>query len=150
MPVSATDLPLPVSHFHLVRGAATNGYRDVLNSDLILMWGSNAMEAHPPCRDAGSQRQRRRGIPIIALDPRKTMTTRIADTWVRFNPSTHIALINSMMYWIIKESKQDKAFIEKRTEHFDDLKKTVENYADCESIHGVPLENRQGSRIQVC
>jgi formate dehydrogenase major subunit len=28
-------------------GAATNPFEDVLNSDLLLIWGSNAVEAHP-------------------------------------------------------------------------------------------------------
>jgi formate dehydrogenase major subunit len=45
-----------------------------------------------------------------------------------------------MMYWIIKEGIEDKEFIEKRTKGFEDLKKTVEKYADAESIHGVPVE----------
>jgi len=45
-----------------------------------------------------------------------------------------------MMYWIIKENLHDKEFIEKRTKGFEDLKKTVEKYADAEKITGVPTE----------
>jgi formate dehydrogenase major subunit len=45
-----------------------------------------------------------------------------------------------MMYWIIKEGLESKDFIAERTKGFDDLKKTVENYADVEEIHGVPVE----------
>ncbi|HEY3273928.1 MAG TPA: molybdopterin-dependent oxidoreductase, partial [Methanocella sp.] len=74
------------------------------------------------------------------VDPRYTPTARLADEWVRFNPSTHIALINSMMYWIIHEGLEDKEFIAKRTKGFEDLKKTVENYAEVEKITGVPTE----------
>jgi formate dehydrogenase major subunit len=120
-------------------GAATNPFEDVLNSDLILMWGSNAIEAHPL---AGRRivQAKKKGIPIIVVDPRFTPTARLADTWLRFNPSTHIALANSMMYWIIKEGLHDKEFIEKRTKGFEDLKKTVEKYADVEHITGVPTE----------
>ncbi len=44
-----------------------------------------------------------------------------------------------MMHWIIQDGGQDKEFIEKRTKGFDEMKKTVEKYADSESIHGVPL-----------
>jgi formate dehydrogenase major subunit len=120
-------------------GAATNPFEDVTNSDLILIWGSNAVEAHPLAARRIVQ-AKKKGIPIIVVDPRFSPTARLADMYVRFNPSTHIALINSMMYWIIKEGGQDKEFIEKRTKGFDDLKKTVEKYADSESIHGVPLE----------
>ena len=120
-------------------GAATNPFEDVLNADLILMWGSNAVEAHPLAGRRVAQ-AKLKGIPIIVLDPRYTPTARLADDWVRFNPSTHIALANSMMYWIIQEGLQDKEFIEKRTKGFEDLKKTVENYKDVENITGVPTE----------
>ena len=120
-------------------GAATNPFEDVLNSDLIVMWGSNAIEAHPLAGRRVMQ-AKKKGIPIVVVDPRYSTTARIADKWIRFNPSTHIALANSMMYWIIKEGLQNTAFINERTKGFDDLKKTVEKYADCEEIHGVPLE----------
>ena len=118
-------------------GAATNPFEDVLNADLILLWGSNAVEAHPLAGRRIAQ-AKKKGIPIICLDPRYTPTARLADTWVRFNPSTHIALANSIMYWIIKEDLHDKEFIEKRTKGFEDLKKTVEKYAEVENITGVP------------
>jgi formate dehydrogenase alpha subunit len=120
-------------------GAATNPFEDVLNSDLIVMWGSNAIEAHPLAGRRVMQ-ARKKGIPVVVVDPRYSTTARIADKWIRFTPSTHIALANSMMYWIIKEGLQNTAFINERTKGFEDLKKTVEKYADCEEIHGVKLE----------
>ena len=120
-------------------GAATNPFEDVLNSDLIVMWGSNAVEAHPLAGRRVMQ-AKKKGIKVIVVDPRRSATAKIADEWIQFNPSTHIALANSMMYWIIKEGLEDKEFIAKRTKGFEDLKKTVEKYADVESIHGVPLE----------
>jgi formate dehydrogenase major subunit len=120
-------------------GAATNPFEDVLNSDLIVMWGSNAVEAHPLAARRIMQ-AKKKGTPIIVIDPRFSPTARLADTWLRFNPSTHIALANSMMYWIIKEGLEDKEFIKNRTKGFEDLKKTVENYADVEKITGVPTE----------
>jgi len=120
-------------------GAATNPFEDILNADLIVMWGSNAVEAHPLAGRRVMQ-AKKKGIPVIVLDPRYSATARLADEWIRFNPSTHIALANSIMYWIIKEGLQNTAFINERTKGFDDLKKMVEKYAECEEIHGVPLE----------
>jgi len=103
-------------------GAATNPFEDVLNSDLILMWGSNAVEAHPLAarRVVQAKKRESRSSWSTQVSP----TARLADEWVRFNPSTHIALINSMMYWIIKEGMEDKEFIKSRTKGFEDLKKT--------------------------
>ena len=89
-------------------GAATNPFEDVLNSDLIVMWGSNAVEAHPLAGRRVMQ-AKKKGIPIVVVDPRYSPTARLADKWIRFNPSTHIALANSMMYWIIKEGLQNTA-----------------------------------------
>jgi formate dehydrogenase major subunit len=123
-------------------GAATNPFEDILNSDLIVMWGSNAVEAHPLAGRRVMQ-AKKQGIPVVCLDPRYSTTARLADEWIRFTPSTHIALANSIMYWIIKEGLQNTAFINERTKGFDDLKKVVEKYADCEEIHGVPLAKVQ-------
>ncbi|MCK9632605.1 MAG: formate dehydrogenase subunit alpha [Methanoregula sp.] len=120
-------------------GAATNPFEDVLNSDLIVMWGSNAVEAHPLAGRRVMQ-AKKKGIPIVVVDPRLSATARLADKWIRFNPSTHIALANNMMYYIIKEGNEDKEFIKERTKGFEDLKKTVEKYADATKIHGVPQE----------
>ncbi|KDE54960.1 formate dehydrogenase subunit alpha [Methanoculleus sp. MH98A] len=120
-------------------GAATNPFEDVLNADVIFLIGSNPIEAHPL---AGRRlvQAKKAGKTIVVCDPRYTPTARLADEYVRYNPSTNIALINSIMYWIIQQDLHDKEFIEKRTVGFEDLKKTVEDYADVESITGVPTE----------
>ena len=120
-------------------GAATNPFEDVLNSDLIFIIGSNAVEAHPLAGRRIAQ-AKKQGIPIIVCDPRYTPTARLADTYLRYTPSTHIALINSMMYWIIKEGKHDEEFVKTRTKGFEELKATVERYAEVEDITGVPTE----------
>lgn len=120
-------------------GAATNPFEDVLNADVIFMIGSNPIEAHPLVGRRIVQ-AKKAGKTIIVCDPRYTPTARLADHYVRYNPSTNIALINSIMYWIIQQNLHDKEFIEKRTTGFEELKKTVEKYADVESITGVPTE----------
>lgn len=120
-------------------GAATNPMSDVMNSDCIFVVSSNAMEAHPL---AGRRliQAREKGSYIIVADPRYTLTARRADQYVRYNPSTLIALVNSMMYWIIKEGKEDREFVKNRTKGFEELKATVEKYAEVEHITGVPTE----------
>ena len=120
-------------------GAATNPLADCMNADCIFVIGSNAMEAHPL---AGRRliMAKERGAKVIVADPRYTMTAKQADIYVRFYPSAIIPLVNSMMYHIIKEGKEDKEFIETRTKGFQELKTTVTKYADVEDITGVPTE----------
>ncbi len=128
-------------------GAATNGFDDVFNSDLIFMMGSNAVEAHPLAGRRVLQ-AKLKGIPLVVCDPRYTPTARLADTYLRYNPSSHIALINSMMYWIIKENLHDTEFIKNRTKGFEELKVTVQKYADVTEVTGVPPERVKELAIQ--
>lgn len=48
-----------------------------LNSDLLLIWGSNAVEARSLA--GASCRQKQKGIPIVVVDPRYSATARLAD-----------------------------------------------------------------------
>jgi formate dehydrogenase major subunit len=120
-------------------GAATNGFADVLNADVVFMIGSNALEAHPLAGRRVLQ-AKEKGAHLIVCDPRFSTTAKQADTYVRYKPSSQIALLNSMMYWIIKEDLHDKEFIASRTKGFEALKATVEKYADVEDRTGVPTE----------
>ena len=120
-------------------GAATNGFADTLNADCIFVIGSNALEAHPL---AGRRiiQAKEKGAHLIVCDPRYSTTAKQADTYVRYKPSSQIAFLNSMMYWIIAEDLHDKDFIANRTKGFEDLKETVQKYADVEARTGVPTE----------
>ncbi len=118
-------------------GAATNPMIDVINADCIFVIGSNAAEAHP----LAARRllmAKERGATLIVADPRYTLTARMADIFVRFNPSTIIALVNSMIYWIIKNGQENEEFIRARTTGYEELKRSVEKYADVEQITGTP------------
>jgi len=120
-------------------GAATNGFADALNADVVFMIGSNALEAHPLAGRRVIQ-AKEKGAHVIVCDPRFSTTAKQADTYVRYKPSSQIALLNSMMYWIIQEDLHDKDFIANRTKGFEDLKATVQKYADVEARTGVPTE----------
>ena len=120
-------------------GAATNPIADVMNSDVVFVIGSNAMEAHPL---AGRRliTAREHGTTLIVADPRYSMTAKQADIYVRYNPSTAVALVNAMMYWILEEGREDKEFIRHRTKGIEELRETVQKYADVEAITGVATE----------
>jgi formate dehydrogenase major subunit len=120
-------------------GAATNGFADALNADCIFMIGSNALEAHPLAARRIIQ-AKEKGAHLIVCDPRYSMTAKQADTYMRYKPSSQIALLNSMMYWIIAQDLHDKDFIANRTKGFEDLKATVQKYADVKARTGVPTE----------
>jgi len=120
-------------------GAMTNSIADIAQSDCIFVIGSNTMEQHSLI-GRSIIRAKEKGAKIIVADPRYSTTAKLADIYVPFKPGTDVALLNSMMYWILEEGKEDKEFIAERTKGFDELKEVVKKYADVEEITTVPPE----------
>jgi len=69
-----------------------------------------------------------KGAKLIVVDPRKIDLAKDADVFLQIKPGTNIALVNAMMNVIIENDLHDKAYIEERTENFEELKKLVKDY----------------------
>ena len=110
-----------------------------VNSDLIIIWGSNTlvtnMHAWPFFLEA-----RRRGAAIVVIDPYKNRTAKEADRHLQLKPGTDAALALGIMHVIIKESLIDKEFIGRHTIGFEQLAERVGDYPSSlvENITGVP------------
>lgn len=81
-------------------GACTNFPRDLVNSDCILIMGSNMAESHP----VGFQwvvEARQRGARVIHVDPRFTRTSAGADLAVRIRPATDLAFLGGVIRHIL-------------------------------------------------
>ncbi len=101
-------------------GAQTNPISDIRDSECILIIGSNFAENHPvvtrwvlDARDNGSF--------VIAIDPRRTPTTEIADLHIQPEPGTDHLLLKAIMQIIMQEGLADLDFINRRTTGFDEL-----------------------------
>jgi formate dehydrogenase alpha subunit len=121
-------------------GAMTNTIADIEEANVILITGSNTTENHPVLSAGVKRAVTLKGTKLIVVDPRRIRITRYASKWLRQNLGTDVAWINGLMHVIIKEGLYDKQFIEKRTEGFDDLQKTVEKFTPdyVEKITGIP------------
>lgn len=119
--------------------AATNSIQDLDLTQLIMVVGANPTESHPVI-GAKIKQARRRGVPLIVIDPRRTELARLADLHLQLRPGSNVALLNAMGHVLVKEGLLDRAFIATRTEGVEDWLKTV---SDCtpevaEIITGVP------------
>jgi formate dehydrogenase major subunit len=121
-------------------GAMTNTIADIEKANVILITGSNTTENHPVLSSVVKRAATLKGAKLIVVDPRRIQMTRYATKWLRQNLGTDVAWINGLMHVIIKEGLHDKQFIEKRTEGFNELQKTVEKYTPdtVERITGIP------------
>ena len=120
-------------------GGSTSSYRETEETDVVLLWGSNARETHPiffhhllkGVRD---------GARLIAVDPRRTSSAEWADLWLGLDVGTDIALANAMGREIIAAGLANEEFVRRATTGFEAYKAGVEPYTleRAERETGVP------------
>ena len=122
-------------------GGGTSSYAEVEQADVILLWGSNAREAHPIFFHH-VLKGLRNGARMYAIDPRRTSSAKFADRWLGLSVGTDIALANAMGREIIHAGLHDPDFIAHSTQGFEAYAAHVESYtldwAAAET--GVPAE----------
>ncbi|MFC1867113.1 molybdopterin-dependent oxidoreductase [Thermodesulfobacteriota bacterium] len=101
---------------------------DYLNSNCIVVWGGNPLEAHPPRGVEILEAKRKRRAKLIVIDPRETRLASKADMWLPVRPGTDVALALAMMNVIISEGLYDEGFVGKWCDGFDELCKWVKEY----------------------
>ncbi len=108
---------------------------------MVLLWGSNAREAHPIFFHH-LLRGLSRGAAMYAVDPRRTSSAEFADVWLGLNVGTDIALANTVGREIIAQGLHNRSFIERATTGFDDYAASVEPFTLDEGarLTGVPAE----------
>ncbi len=109
-------------------GAMTNPIGDIArNAEVIMLVGSNPEEAHPVI---GMQIRKavEGGTKLIVVDPRDIGLASKADVHLKLNPGTNVAFANGMARALIHEGLIDQAFIDERSEGFDDFARMVERY----------------------
>ena len=123
-------------------GAATNSLAQMPDIDTLFLFGSNPTEAHPIV-SIHLKKALRRGARLIVADPRKTWMARRADVWLNLRPGSNIALLNGIVNVILKEGWENKEFIAKRTEGFEELRQKVQEYdlKRVEELTGVSKED---------
>ncbi len=123
-------------------GAATTSYDEFEETDVIICWGSNTMEAHPIIYNH-MRRGIKNGAKMVVVDPRKIDQVKKADKWLPVRVGTDIALANAMAHVIIEEDLHNEDFIERATEGFDEFAEKVKEYTPehAEEITGVPADD---------
>lgn len=115
---------------------------DYKKSHLILVWGGNPTTDSPPLALRDIMDAKRRGAKVIAIDHIRSDTARRADKWFPIRPGTDGALALSMINLIIREELYDKAFVDKWTIGFKELKEYVTQFSpqEAEKITWVPAK----------
>jgi formate dehydrogenase major subunit len=122
-------------------GAATNSIKDLKYTDCIMVIGANPTDAHP-VTGAKLKQFAISGKPSIVIDPRRTELADYATYHLQLRPGTNVAMLNMMLYYIIKEGLEDKDFIAARTEGYEEFKQNILklDINELEKITGVDKE----------
>ncbi|GAA3532004.1 molybdopterin-dependent oxidoreductase [Nonomuraea rosea] len=120
-------------------GGGTSSYQEVEDTDVIVMWGSAARNAHPIFFQH-VLKGIRKGARMFAVDPRRTGTAQWADLWLGLNVGTDIPLAHAVAREIIHAGLHNEAFIERATTGFEEYKESIEPWtlSAAEQVTGVP------------
>ena len=126
-------------------GAMTNDIPGIKKANAILIIGSDTSAAHPIIASFIKQAVKSGNTKLIVCDPKKIDIADYADIYVAQRPGTDIALINSIMHEIIKNGWEDKEYIQKRLEGYEEFKKEILNDIyepeNMEKVTGVSADN---------
>src|SRR5437868_4094706 len=122
-------------------GGGTSSYEETRAADLIVLWGSNAREAHPIFFHHVLKAVNE-GAKLIVVDPRRTPSAQWADLWLGLDVGTDIPLANAVAREIIHAGLADMEFVERATSGFEAFKESVEPWtlAEGERVTGVPAD----------
>ncbi len=91
------------------RGAMTNNWNDIANSDCVMIIGSNAAEQHPIAFKWVTKAVEN-GAKLISVDPRFTRTSANAHIYAPLRSGTDVAFIGGMIKYVLDdmESQPEK------------------------------------------
>ena len=128
-------------------------------TDVVLLWGSNAREAHPIFFHH-VLKALNRGARMYVIDPRRTSS---ADWGVRHLPlhvGTDVALANAVAREILAAGLENRSFVEHATSGFEAFRRHVEPWTleRAEEVTGVPAAHiremahayARADRAQLC
>jgi formate dehydrogenase major subunit len=140
-------------------GGGTSSYREIEETDVILLWGSNARETHPIFFHH-LLKGMRAGARLFVVDPRRTSSAAWADIWLGLDVGSDVALAHTMAREIIHAGLANETFIENATEGYEEFAAVVEPFTleEGERLTGVPAATirevahvyARADRAQIC
>jgi formate dehydrogenase major subunit len=140
-------------------GGGTSSYQEMEETDLIVLWGSNARETHPILFHH-ILKGLRRGARLYAIDPRRTSSARWAHGWLGLDVGSDVALANAVGREIVAAGLHNQTFIAHATTGFDDYRESVESFTleraagltgvDAGTIRELAHAYARADRAQIC
>jgi formate dehydrogenase major subunit len=93
----------------------TNHWVDIKNTDLVLVMGGNAAEAHPCGFKWATEAIEHRKARFIVVDPRFTRSAALADFYAPIRVGTDIAFLGGVINYLLANDKIHKDYVKSYT-----------------------------------
>ncbi|WP_407921105.1 assimilatory nitrate reductase catalytic subunit NasC [Brevibacillus migulae] len=126
--------------FGIDRGM-TNPLSDLLLTKCVILAGTNIADCQPTMM-AYLRKAKANGAVIIAIDPRVTGTTKIADLHLQLKPGTDAILASGLLKVIVDEGFVNETFVQQHTTGAEELLEHLRSIdlQQVAAITGVPVD----------
>jgi anaerobic selenocysteine-containing dehydrogenase len=123
-----------------IRGADP---REMAESDLIVIWGCNAVSTQVNVMTHVTRARKERGAKVVCIDPYRNGTAEAADIHLAVRPGTDGALACAVMHVLFKEGYADRAYMARYADCPERLEKHLETRTPewASQITGLPVED---------
>lgn len=94
----------------------TNSWTDIKNTDLVLIMGGNAAEAHPCGFKWVTEAMQHRKAKLIVVDPRFTRSAAVADFYAPIRVGTDIAFLAGVINYLMTNNKVHLDYVKLNTD----------------------------------
>jgi anaerobic selenocysteine-containing dehydrogenase len=96
----------------------------VVDSEMVIAWGADLMAVNVHYW-ALVEQQRKRGLKVVVIDPRRSRTAQKADWHIPIRIGTDAALALGIMHILVRDKLADRAYIAKHTLGFDQVEREI-------------------------
>ena len=116
------------------RGGATSSPKDLLNSDAILIMGSNMAENHPVGFQWVMEAKEQHGAKVIHVDPRFSRTSAVANIWMPLRAGSDILFLGALIRYVL----ENELFFREYVLHYTNASVIIpEDFKDTEELGGI-------------
>jgi formate dehydrogenase-N alpha subunit len=94
----------------------TNSWTDIKNTDLVMIMGGNAAEAHPCGFKWVTEAMQQRKAKLIVVDPRFTRSAAVADFYAPIRVGTDIAFLGGVINHLLSNDKIHLDYVKLNTD----------------------------------
>lgn len=97
----------------------------VVHSDLVVSWGADLAATNVHFWALAEEQRKKRGVPIVVIDPRRTRSAKAADLYLPIRIGTDAALALGVMHILVRDGRADRGYIARHTLGFDKVEREI-------------------------